>query len=117
MTPLEGTAGRDIPIACELEAFDAGERRRHAELRQAMKRARLEVQELPDGYAFLFPDEPSLFLQIAEWITLERRCCPFFAFSLELPPAGPIRLSLTGGEGVKDFLRAELAASGPAQIP
>jgi hypothetical protein len=35
-------------------------------------------------------------------------CCPFFDFRLELRADGVLWLSLTGPEGVKDLLRAEM---------
>jgi len=45
----------------------------------------------------------------AEFISLERLCCPFLRFSLEVEPeGGPIWLRLTGREGVKAFIREEV---------
>jgi len=45
----------------------------------------------------------------AEFITLERLCCPFLTLALEVErERGPLWLKLTGREGVKPFLRAEL---------
>ena len=39
----------------------------------------------------------------------ERLCCPFITFELHIAPnRGPVLLRLTGAEGVKDFIRAEL---------
>jgi hypothetical protein len=41
---------------------------------------------------------------VAEWIALERRCCPFFRFQLDVEgETGPVWLRLTGA-GVKEFL-------------
>jgi hypothetical protein len=46
---------------------------------------------------------------LGDWVALERRCCPFFGFAIEVEPdGGPIWLSLTGDEGVKDFIRLEI---------
>ena len=40
---------------------------------------------------------------------LERLCCPFVRFRLEMEEdGGPLYLSLTGRDGVKEFLRGEL---------
>jgi len=45
----------------------------------------------------------------AEFVALEKLCCPFVRFLLEMPEdGGPLRLDLTGREGVKELLRAEL---------
>lgn len=44
----------------------------------------------------------------AEYVTLERLCCPFFDFALEAKrEAGPVWLTLTGREGVKEFAKIE----------
>ena len=98
------------PLACELGAFDGAERRRYDALRRELAAARRGTQELPDGFAVLYPGEPELFRKLSEWIILERRCCPFLSFSLRFdaePPA--VRLELVGGEGVKRFLQGQLA--------
>lgn len=106
---VAGEVTRESPIACVLTALDPTQRKRHQDLLREMRGARGEVRKLADGLAFIFPYRDSLFLKISEWITLERRCCPFIAFSLELKQeGGPIVLRLTGREGVKQFLREEL---------
>jgi hypothetical protein len=48
---------------------------------------------------------------LAEWIGNERLCCPFFDFDLRVGDASaPMSLKISGPEGVKQFIRAELAA-------
>lgn len=43
----------------------------------------------------------------------ECRCCPFLGFTLELlPDDGPLTLRLTGPDGVREFLAAELDVAG-----
>ena len=99
------------PIACvrDLGLFGNEQRERHQRLREELHEAIQGIQELPDGYAFSFHAETSLFLRIAEWITLESLCCPFFKIALELDPERrKIWLRLTGREGVKGFLELEL---------
>ena len=66
-----------------------------------------EIRELPDGLAFRFPAEE--YDAVTEFVGRERLCCPFLTFALEVSPdRGPLRLQLTGAEGVTDFIRAEL---------
>jgi hypothetical protein len=96
-------------LACQLDVFAAAERRRYETLREQVGERQLDIQEIPDGIAVLYPGEPELFLSVAEWITLERRCCPFLSFSLEFEADSPsIRLRLVGGEDVKRFLHTQL---------
>src|ERR1700681_4482184 len=43
-----------------------------------MRIARAERKELPDGYAFRFPPEAVSLMELADWVSSEARCCPFF---------------------------------------
>lgn len=103
-------------ITCQRDrgAFTPEEESRHHELLEKTKQSVQEVEELPDGYAFRFPSDADQILTLAEFITLERRCCSFFSFRLAVESGdGPLWLRLTGGKGTKQFLRAELGDSGP----
>jgi hypothetical protein len=94
-----------VQRTCRVDIFDDDERHRWQALRETMRAARTDVRELPDGYAVRFGAQPALFAQVAEWITLERRCCAFLDFGLDWSGAEGVRLRLTGGPGVKEFLR------------
>jgi hypothetical protein len=49
-------------------------------------------------------------VSLAEFVTLERRCCPFFDFALEVSAgASQVRLTIGGGPDVKEFMRSQLA--------
>ncbi len=98
-----------IPLACNAGAFDAERQGRYRELVAALQ-ARVEaVVELPNGYAFQFPSEAAVCQEVMEFATLERLCCPFLVFHLELAPGqGPLTLSLTGPTGAKAIVAAFL---------
>ena len=99
-------------MVCEKDtgAFDPEQSQRYTSLKEEMRKAVREIKELPDGFAFRFPSDPRIIVNLAEWITLERHCCGFFRFVLEVElNEGPVWLSLTGGEGVKEFLQAEIS--------
>ncbi len=99
----------DIPLACDFSGMDTVQRARHRDVRRRLAAAVDDISELENGYTIPFPFEAELFLALAEFITLERLCCPFFNFALELDAgSGPLRLRLTGQEGVKEFLKTEL---------
>ena len=99
------------PIMCVLGAMDARQLARHQELRQQLREKTQEVRELADGYALRLPAENGMILSVAEFITLERLCCPFFSFELEVGrDQGSLWLKLTGREGVKEFLKSQLEA-------
>ena len=57
-------------------------------------------------------ERSSMLLKLADFIAKERLCCPFFGFALQLEPeGGELWLSLTGREGVKPFIQAEIGGA------
>ena len=102
-------AEKESPFACNMLALDAEGRRRHIAVMGQMRAAIKETQELSDGYALRFPSDQSTILLVAEFISRERLCCPFFTFELVVEKEdGPLWLRLRGREGVKKFIKAEL---------
>ena len=56
---------------------------------------------------------PATLVEIAEFIALERACCPFFNFQLEIVEEnGPTWWRVTGREVVKEFLAQILGGVG-----
>jgi len=103
---------KESPFACDMSAFDPSVRKQHMEAIREIFGAVEEIRELPDGYAFRLPVESAWVMKAADFIAKERLCCPFFGFGLQLEPEGrALWLSLTGREGVKPFIMAEI---GPA---
>ncbi len=96
------------PFACDMTAIPAAERpMHHALIRRLMAEVVEHIDELRDGFAFRFP--AAEYDAVVRFVAGERLCCPFLRFTLDLPPDhGPLWLRLTGAEGVKDFIRAEL---------
>ena len=100
---------RESPFACNMTAFTPAERKEHIAAIGEVFGAVEEIQDRSDGYAFRLPSEASMLLKLADFIAKERLCCPFFGFSLDLEPeGGALWLSLTGREGVKPFIQAEI---------
>ena len=93
---------------CNLKAFSVKERVRHLQLTYEIERARVETVELANGFAFRFQDGTVSLAELAEWVSAERKCCPFFDFEIEQQADdGPLWLKLRGKEGAKAFMRAE----------
>ena len=103
----------EIPIACDLTALDAGQRERKRALEERLRADVREIREIEGGYAFKHSSEPEVLLALAEFVALERLCCPFFDFAIEVGrEGGPLWLRMTGSEGTKEVLRAEIDAGG-----
>ena len=97
------------PFACNRMALDAAARQRHFEiLGPALRSLHRQVRELPDGFEFEFSADPPAVQKAAEWVAGERLCCPFLDIDLRFPhDDGGFWLRLTGGQGVKQFIRAD----------
>lgn len=95
------------PIACDLTAIPDTDRKQHIFTVQQIFQAVQHAQELPDGYAFQLPNEAGMFMSLAQFVENERLCCPFYNFVIEVEHnGGPLWLRLTGGDGVKEILKA-----------
>ena len=108
---------RDSPFACDMTAIAPEQRGAHIVAIERLFRSVQDMRELPDGYAFELPNESDVLLTAAQFITLERLCCPFFGFGIEVErEGGSLWLSLTGREGVKPFIMAEIGDHLPPSI-
>ena len=107
VTP-ESKSMTDPPIACNLLGLTAAERLRQQELHKQLFSRAENVRELANGYAVGLPGTKENILAVAEFISLERVCCSFFRFELDVGrQEEPVWLRITGGEGVKKFLKTQ----------
>jgi len=96
------------PLACNLRAFSTAERTDWRKRLDQVLRSVSAVHDLSEGYSFQIDPHRTSFLDVAQWIDLERKCCPFFVFELALDGgAGTIQLNLRGREGVKQFIASD----------
>ena len=105
------------PFACDMTAIAADQRDAHLATINKLFRAVESIRELPNGYSVRLPNESDVLLTAVKFIAFERLCCPFFDFSLEIErEGGAVWLSLTGREGVKPFIMAEIGHHLPSGI-
>ena len=98
-------------FACNLKAISATDRPRYNELVKRVRAAMHNRSEVSNGYAFKLDSKTVTLSEAAEWISLERKCCPFL--TLQLSASGNQSnwvLTLTGPEGAKPLLDAEFPA-------
>ena len=94
-------------LACDFTVMDTEQRERYRELRRRLSKDLHEAQQLEDGYAFRHSSEADVLMAVAEYVTLERLCCPFFDFAIEVGgDGGEVWLKMTGGQEVKRILQA-----------
>jgi hypothetical protein len=108
---------KESPLACNITALNADQRARIQTLLKRFRDLAQGIKELPNGYAIQLANEASIIRDLAECITLERQCCPFFDFALDAEPeVGYIWFALTGREGVKEVARVEFGVQKPHTV-
>jgi hypothetical protein len=109
--PVPTTPSAPPPIACRANALDKTQRQRQQALLDIVRRSAVGKRDLPEGLVLSFPADAAVFLQLAEWISLERRCCPFLEFALEWKQDDSVSVRLTGRPGIKEFIATEMGVS------
>lgn len=93
-------------LACNIQAISAAQRPRYNDLVSRLRAAMRDRRELADGYDYSLDSAKITLREVSEWITMERLCCPFPIFQLEV--AGEVsRLAMRGPDGAKALLREE----------
>lgn len=103
-----GNAKGVPPLACDFTAMDDEQRERYRALRRRLGEDFQEARELEDGYAFRHSSGAGVLIALAEYVSLERLCCPFFDFTIEVR-RDEVWLRMTGPEGAKQILEAAMA--------
>ena len=96
------------PIACQLKALDAAGRARQKALLGIVQGKVQRSLELDDGFELQLPADRDTFVEVAEWVGLERLCCPFADFAIEWRGDDTVWVRVRGPEGAKEVLAAEM---------
>ena len=89
-----------INLACNLGAHTPEQRFRHRELLRGILAQKLKVHEQANGYTITLPSETGLIAELAEYISLERLCCPSLRLGLTCEANnGPLVLEISGTDG------------------
>src|SRR5437867_6667290 len=75
---------QESPLACRMSALTAQQQARRRELASRLRPIVDQVVPMADGYALRLPGQDDALMQAMEFINLERRCCPFLKFQLEI---------------------------------
>ena len=98
-------------FACNLKIFQPEERKRWRESLDQVMSSVLVARELSNGHALQIDSSRASVVRVAEWVDLERKCCPFFDFQVDLHGEdGTVWLSLTGRGGVKQFIAMDFTS-------
>jgi hypothetical protein len=93
---------------CNSKALNPAERAAHKQLTDKLIAARKEIVEMQKGYEFQFRPSAVSLAELASWVAVEGKCCPFFDFHIDLENEGSLLcLRLTGENGIKAFIQTE----------
>jgi hypothetical protein len=93
------------PIACNLKALTSQQRKRLEQIGGHVIAAMTASRELRDGYAFQVDPRKASLMDVAQWLDVWRRCCPFYEFEIDFHAADAnIWLSVKGRPGVKEYI-------------
>ncbi|MGH9160826.1 MAG: hypothetical protein ACRD2X_12695 [Vicinamibacteraceae bacterium] len=108
--PAPEQAGSNKPpvFVCRLDGLTSEERKQYRELRAALQQATARVTEDAEGYTFHYAPAVTP-AAIVRWVEMERKCCPFLRFTLDITEEdGPSQLRIWGAPGVKAFVATEM---------
>ncbi len=97
----------DVPFACDLSRLSAGQRAREKVLLQEFKILCEHHEETGLGWRFYVNADPEVLSTMGEFLALERLCCPFLEFHLEVSAAPLAAVHIFGREGAKAVIAAE----------
>ena len=92
----------ELPIACALDHAQFAERKR---LVEHLAEQATERQTLADGVRLRFEPISGRATELAQFVDLERSCCPFLNFRIDAKPGEPISLELTGPTPAQQIIR------------
>jgi len=97
------------PIACNLKTLTTEQRRDLEKIGTHVISSISSSRELSDGYAFRIDPAQASLMEVAQWLDLWRRCCPFYEFQIDFHAADvDIWLSVKGRPGVKEYIPVDV---------
>jgi hypothetical protein len=88
-----------------MKALTSQQRNQLGQVGEHVISAITESRELSDGYAFRVDPTKASLMDVAQWLDLWRRCCPFYEFRIDVHAAdGSLWLSVKGRSGVKEYI-------------
>ena len=95
------------PLACTLSSAEL--RAQRDELLPGLLATALQRVRLPDGIRLVFGATAKRLRQLYAIEQIEKGCCAFLSFRIDLTPGGGVlTLDVTGPEGTEEFLESLL---------
>jgi hypothetical protein len=98
----ESVANLEMPIACALNQAQFAERKR---LVDRLAEGANQRRTLPNGVRLCFEAISGRVTELAKFVDVERACCPFLTFRINVQPGESIWLELTGPAAAQEVIR------------
>ncbi|CAG7659076.1 hypothetical protein ACFQI7_37135 [Paenibacillus allorhizosphaerae] len=99
----------EIPVACCHTVFTKQQRVEYKSIWGELETRRIGILEIEKGYQYQFSGHSETLRLVNEWVSMERKCCPFLSFAvIASNEEEPVFLQLTGNEEAKSFLRSDI---------
>jgi len=105
--PVLRSAMESRPLACDMSALSRDERQRYDTLRSRVLATVESVTATAESFQFRLGSAVTA-QDVAEWMSLEHRCCPFLTIALTIR-SDDTWVELGGSAAIKDFLREEFS--------
>ena len=92
----------DMPLACALSQAQFVERKR---LVNCLAEEATERRSLSNGVRLCFEAISGRVTDLAKFVDVERACCPFLTFRIDVQPGEPVWLELTGPAAAQEIIR------------
>jgi hypothetical protein len=103
---------KEIPVACSHTVFTKEQRVEYKNIWEELETRKISITELEQGYQYQFQGDSETLRLVNEWVSMERKCCPFLTFTvIASNEEEPVFLKLTGSEEVKAFLRTDIQSN------
>ncbi|MDQ0897322.1 MULTISPECIES: hypothetical protein [unclassified Paenibacillus] len=101
--------GKEIPDTCCHTVFTKEQRVEYKNVWAELEIRRIGIMEIENGYQYQFQGDSETLHLVNEWVSMERKCCPFLTFTvIASSETESVLLQLTGNHEAKAFLRSDI---------
>jgi len=98
------TDNNDNQLVCKMVGAEKAEKKEL--LKTEIFSQVTKVEEVNNGYILNFEDKDDILLKLTDYLMIEKECCPFFIFDLNIKPnSNGISLKISGQDGAKEMLK------------
>lgn len=103
-TVYENSSNQPVELVCKFVGEELAEKKEL--LKKEIFSQVQKTEEANDGYVLYFEDKNDILLKLSDYLMIEKECCPFFTFNLNiLSNSKGIALKIAGSDDAKSMLK------------